>query len=356
LGVSESPVDNTSTIDWVRTNLFHGHMTEINFWSKALTLSEMINVTQNCLNSSQLSPDLFDWFQVSFVNKAYAYMTVENFTKSSSFCQISHDTVPVLFHRPETFETAKKICQSFSGSMFEPKDSDHLNEVKEYIDMGNTLVAKCKKSFWIGVTKIGFDNVQNQNGQLVDYKPWGAGEPNGREFQKCIRTIQVGKSKYFWLFPELFLKYFLGNKWVYWDYNCDMGSCFVCQVPSRFHFTLRGPLSGSEVNLDSEYTIMTTGWSYQGFNQTQIIWIENEHRWYLYNIFSGAKGYRFGFIDSSHPLGLRQWNISQRIIFLKLTQVRGITTLINVSNFFVSAQLQLGSISQCKKVHNSNQV
>jgi hypothetical protein len=194
LGASEERIDATN--DWIHKSLFHGHMTEINFWSKALTLSEIIDVTQNCLNSSQISPDLFDWFAAvnSFVNKPYAYMTVE---RSSNLCQIPLDTVPVLFTELDTFENAKKICQAFSGSMFVPKNVKHLNEVIEQVNHGNTLVARCRESFWIGLTKTGFDNVQNQNGQLVDFKPWGVGDPNGREFQKCIKTVQVGMSPYF---------------------------------------------------------------------------------------------------------------------------------------------------------------
>ena len=139
----------------------------------------------------------------------------------------------------------------------DPIETDHV--------LGNSSVCYWRdmKYFWIPVIQEGkrsevgqyswVDDRSNTNSSETLNPEWQTGQPNGLDFQQCVHKSEK-------------------EKW--YDVECEMKSCSVCNVPVAQTYRLRG-----QHPFDQEYILSfdmqqkhTSQVVFEGYGPNRIVW------------------------------------------------------------------------------------
>ena len=102
----------------------------------------------------------------------------------------------------------------------------------EVVLEGNKSCVERRCEWWCGITDAMEEDIwrdANHNTKIdLSYQPWGANEPNGRQYENCIETR-------FKAFPNRTARYIIWN-----DTPCENERTFFCEFRNVPVFHLRG--------------------------------------------------------------------------------------------------------------------
>ena len=110
-----------------------GKITEVNLWSHALELEQLISLSTTCEAKNIPIPDLFSWKSISTDatnSTCFNYGMIE---KDAEFCERSYPKRITVIEYLTNFETSNYMCQSFGGSLFLPKSNNDTEELGSLI-------------------------------------------------------------------------------------------------------------------------------------------------------------------------------------------------------------------------------
>ncbi len=300
------------------TNLFHGTMSAVNIWSKALTPDEMIRLQNGYCSKSTIDnlsysrPDIFDWSSVNGWNLASTQVEV---TGSQNMCNLDRKSGSRLYPVKKYFDDAPLICSSLGGHLAVPEDQEHLESLlhpwhKQDPDGSNTALDNvCSNIAWIGIhKKDGNDShYVDINGNTSKFLPFLKGQPNGREVQTCL-ALTASNGGIF-----------------YYDDQCQTSLCTLCEVELEdLRFILRGQLP---FNIDREFSNNVPAdhgmYGFAGFRQSIIEWDEILKTYQIKLLFTSSTEDRIAgtLVEADgHPVGLKTWKmVGNETRELKLT-------------------------------------
>ena len=122
-------LDLGSTNDyWVYTDgtNMKGFLSELNIWSKSLTVSQMVKVTRNCGKVDPI-PDRLNWSELtsSMIRGSKYNENIENICPQSNTLSTIYKIMPYLHNRDD----AMHVCKILNGELAFPKS---LNELQTW--------------------------------------------------------------------------------------------------------------------------------------------------------------------------------------------------------------------------------
>ena len=196
-------------------------MTNINFWSQALSDQEMKRLTKQC-NVSEYPKEQVVFSLDQVLDQLQSSTMIEKISQEK-LCSISQ--IHYFTNINATFDQASKICQTLGGKMYLPMSEGQLNELPiEY--------AKAFIGTWVPIKYINGDWTNINTKEKVSSIPWSPGEPTNGMNEPCV---------------------------VLWKRTMFDAPClptqrhFSCHFASVRKFTLRG--LDKDVDIDREYFI-----------------------------------------------------------------------------------------------------
>ena len=297
--------------DMFKENKFHGQITGVAFWSNALSLSEIVDLTdgQSCAKniSTYGVPDLFNWESLRHMNisnTASSYFLLVDV--ANEICNQVGLDVPMLYPVKGNYDESRTFCQSLGGSLTVPESDKNIEDIDR---IEPKYVLYCNSKAWLGIRKdnrsIGsYIDDKNNNVTFLDY--FDDGQPNGKEFEQCISYRDL---------------------W-YHDERCKLKTCSICDVNlDKAKFVLRGNLIlSNDLIIDRDYSPEKSRYfvldRFVGSTGSMIHLSSGE--WFISVQFIGPKGNKVAnLLDrSGQPLGLGHWKLPDKVVQLKLTQCR----------------------------------
>ena len=196
-------------------NRFAGQVTNLNFWNRPLSLSEMEEYYSSVNNSSfaeKLIPELVMWSEVNIIEIGNG---TSNYSIENEFLQKCQD-LPVLFVEQLPYDKSFKTCESFNGALLEEGNANECFLKKEKTNLKDG----CSNKFWI------FSN------------------------KSIIISNETGKDEK----NKLLCLLFDANKRK--EANCNEKNCFVCKIPqSKMKFEMKS-LSTEKSRIENSYFLV----------------------------------------------------------------------------------------------------
>ena len=175
-------------------NLFHGEITELYIWNKALSLDFMKAVTGNCTFAKSKSNQgdqglILDFDSVDWHRYGNANIQVINIPVSQ-VCKMQTGSSFRFLPIKAKFQESQLICQSLGGNLWYPTSSTHLEtEIATVKNLPEDPLDKiCGNRFWLGlhkVSKVNHTVVTVTDNGTAPYFNWQLGQPNGRGKEGC---------------------------------------------------------------------------------------------------------------------------------------------------------------------------
>ena len=103
---------------------FSGALSELNIWSSALSIDEMIEITLNCMDDSFVPlPDILKWSDV----KSYMVTGDSREEALTDLCYYSLDPVETVLSVPLNQNQAILACQSLKATLYAPHHLEKVN-------------------------------------------------------------------------------------------------------------------------------------------------------------------------------------------------------------------------------------
>ena len=106
-----------------------GKITEVNLWSHALDLEQLISLSTTCEAKNISIPDLFSWKSISTDASNTTCLNYGMIEKDAEFCERSYPKRITVIEYQTNFETSNYMCQSFGGSLFLPKSNNDTEQL-----------------------------------------------------------------------------------------------------------------------------------------------------------------------------------------------------------------------------------
>ena len=264
-------------------NRFEGMMANANLWKITLQDDDLISITANNKTLNRSTAKYDDLLSIAITKNSSC---IENYLLDENdelFNEFQPDNI-LLMEVKNDFESSKYLCQGYGGNMTLPKNPEDLKTLAYFIKQSEV----CHEPF-LGLKKSSDEEIQDLEGNNVSNLKWHLNQPNGGEIQKCIST---------W---GSYLD----------DVECDKKHCFICNIPEKSVFILRGPIPPNTerkyfVTMNNNYTEI------RGLKETECFW--NEEKWNF-----GKTLKLDNVTNNMPPVGLKDWNNGQK---LKLTQCK----------------------------------
>ena len=317
---------------------FRGLLSELNIWSKSLSISQMVKITRNC-GKEDPTPDLLKWSDLpSSMIRGYKYNEkIENTCPYTEATSLTYKIMPYLHDQ----DNAIHVCKILNGKLAFPHS---LNELLTWngkllrmkcININNKFSLIIIKSFVVRVSENACVNFvapmrrssngswinQNNNG-IVDMENfWNSRSPYGEDLNKCTG------------FKTKHCKYYVTH--------CKTKACFICAWKDTPAFTLRGLCTDTQV--DEQFVLLpekTFGGNvlFFGIGNNNILFNQETSSWLIVKnsvdeIFSGISTDALDVVGSfkpdssgAHqlPVGTNFWNLTEncnKVLQLKLTKV-----------------------------------
>ena len=257
-----------------------GMIANANFWDIALQDDDLISITTE--KNTDIASAKYDLLSGNAPKNSSCidYLALD---ENDELFQEMHSE-NILIEYKVDFDSSRYLCQGYGGNMTLPKNPEDLKTLGYFIKQSEV----CHEPF-LGLKKSSDEEIQDLEGNNVSNLKWHLNQPNGGEIQKCIST---------W---GSYLD----------DVECDKKHCFICNIPEKSVFFLRGPIpSNTErkyfVTMNNNYTEI------RGLKETECFW--NEEKWNF-----GKTLKLDNVTNNMPPVGLKDWNNGQK---LKLTQCK----------------------------------
>ncbi|XP_076061383.1 uncharacterized protein LOC143037151 [Oratosquilla oratoria] len=272
--VGQSIVTKTS-------NGLSGKLTQVNIWSRILTLKEM-NSIKDC--NVNLQGDVLSWKDIE-LNLTNAEETQ---IELASLCHNSLKEKSFFQFTPLTFAESTYLCEGLGGylplPMTQKSIEDHLGYIKDYEDV-------CFGSkFWGSASDDSKEGkwIVHTTGQTEDNLPWAKHEPNGISFENCILIDDVG----------------------YHDFGCKRDLCSLCTFDLTPSWEMLGSCEWNEENqYFSSFQMEFGNFYFEGYSDYEIKLVNDTWTWLLAKAKTVvARLVRFP--DAyNYPMGRKTWAI-----------------------------------------------
>ena len=279
------------------TQLFHGELSEVNFWDTVLREEEILALAQ-CSKLSKGS--LLSWEKSSLKNHG---ARIYDLLDSKSFCE--EDERFIVFPKRQPLSITRKLCASHGGQLIAPHSSEENDEMMSLLNKHRdvcmeeipTNIANTGKGAWLGLQK------ENSIWYYTDGKGI-----------KTHPTYTNWSNQ-----PDVLIETdcTFANKNGTWDFtgpeSCmDLELCMICHVMGNPVFTANGFCQHNI--FDFNYYLVTDDQNqieyYEGYRASNII--KKGNSW----IFVPKRGnntnarieHKFG-MELTFPVGRLQWNM-----------------------------------------------
>ena len=225
---------------------FVGLITDVHLWSKSLNIDNLISITKTNIISNILIPDLFTWPMLN----AQSNTTCNEFLvkdENDELLQKKPSQKIMLIEDLKDFDASNYLCQAYGGKLFIPKSHEDLSKISLLLEQST---GNCNDAF-LGLKKSS-EFITDLDGNVISFAHWGKNQPNGKEYQQCIRIRQ---------------------DMLYDDVNCSNEICSFCQIHTKNTFKLRGPIpKGAEGQYSVGLGLTTRDTNIRGIQETDCIW------------------------------------------------------------------------------------
>ena len=148
-----------SNIELASNNQFQAFITDFNAWSRALSLDEALSYSSGSGHKSR--PDIFDWTNLKEVilnEKCTEWRSFD--AEMVSLNNAIFNNPEVIYLHPLNFDEASKMCETFNGVIFDPKNSSYFNRVDNFTH--ENIFSDCNYQFWVPSEKVGKAELPDQ--------------------------------------------------------------------------------------------------------------------------------------------------------------------------------------------------
>ena len=262
---------------------FVGLITDVHLWSRSLSIDDLIFISKSNTISSMKFPDLFTWstLRIQSNTTCVEYLVKD---RNDELLQKKPPQKIMLIEDLKSFDASNYLCQAYGGKLFVPKNQEDVTKISLLIEQSN---GNCT-NVYLGLKKSN-DLVTDLDGNNTSFIHWGKNQPNGKEYQQCIR---IRKDSF------------------YDDVSCYNEICSFCQIPTKNTFKLRGQIpKGAEGKYSVELGLTTKDTKIRGIQETDCFW---NGTWVF-----GQHLKLQNPISNMPPVGMHKWNSKQ---LLKFTQ------------------------------------
>ena len=225
---------------------FVGMITDVHLWSTSLDIADIIYITETDTISGTIFPDLFTWptIKIQSNTTCIEYLVKD---KNDELLQQKPPLKIMLIEDQKDFDTSNYLCQAYGGKLFVPKCHNDLKMISVLIEQSK---GNCTHAY-LGLKKSN-DLVTDLDSNVISFVNWGKNQPNGKEYQQCIRIRE-----------DTF----------YDDASCSTEMCSICNIPTKNTFKLRGLIPK---NAEEEYSVglgrTTKDTNIRGMQVTDCFW------------------------------------------------------------------------------------
>ena len=315
---------------------FRGLLSELNIWSKSLSVIQVAKITRNCGKVDPL-PDLLNWSELpsSMIIGSKYDENIENICSNTNTTSLIYKTMPDRHHQ----DNAIHVCKILNGELVSPNS---LNEFQtwngklsrmKYRNVNNNfpplsvvLVSENACTYFAApIRRSSNGSWINQNDdKIVDMAHlWNSHSPYGEDLNKCTG--------------------FFAKDCKYYVTHCKSKACFICAWKDTPVFNLRGLCPTTKI--DEQYVLLPEkifggNVFFFGIRKNNILFIQETSSWLI--VKNGVKEiFKPGGIstdslnvvgtfkpDQSNvhhlPVGTHFWNLTEncnKVLQLKLTRV-----------------------------------
>ena len=331
-------LDLGSTIEyWIYSDgiNFRGLLSELNIWSKSLSVIQVAKITINCGKVDPI-PDLLDWSELpsSMITGSKYNESIENICSQRNTTSRIYKVMPDLHYQ----DNAIHICKILNGELVSPNSLNELqtwngklsrmkcrNVNSNFPPLFVVLVSENACTYFAAPIKRSSNGswINQNDNKIVDMDHlWNSHSPYGEDLNKCTGFEKDSK---------------------YYVTHCKSKTCSICAWTDHPVFNLRGLCPNTQV--DEQYVLLpekTFGGNvlFFGFKYNNILFNQETSSWQI--VKNGIKEiFKPGGIstdsidvvgtfkpDESNfhhfPVGTHFWNLTEdcnKVLQLKLTKV-----------------------------------
>ena len=225
---------------------FVGLITDVHLWGRSLNIDNLISITKTNTISNVTFPDLFTWsrFKTQSNTTCVEYLLKD---KNDELLQKKPSQKIMLIEDLKDLDTSNYLCQAYGGKLFVPKNHEDLSKISLLFEQSTD---NCTDAY-LGLKKSN-DLITDLDRNIISFAHWGKNQPNGKEYQQCIRIRQ-----------DTF----------YDDVSCSKEICSICQIPTTNTFKLRGQIpKGVEGEYSVGLGLTTKDTKIRGIQETDCFW------------------------------------------------------------------------------------
>ena len=264
---------------------FVGLITDVHLWSQSLTIEDIVSITETNTISNTSFPDLFTWptFEIKSNTTCIEYLVKDD---NDELLQNKPPQKIMLVEDLKNFDSSNYLCQAYGGKLFVPESYADLSKISLLFEQSS---GNCNSAY-LGLKKsINLVNVTDLDSNIISFVNWGKNQPNGKEYQQCIR---IKKDTF------------------YDDVTCFYENCFLCKIPTKNIYKLRGQIpKGIEEKYSVGFGLTSKDTKIRGIQEIDCFW---NGTWIFGQDFKLPQP-----SSNMPPVGVHKWNDEH---VLKFTQ------------------------------------
>ena len=314
-------------------SITRGTLTDLNVWSKMLTIEEMKRFTKTCEDMAS-KPDLISWNNLNVLKIGLNAKQI-NLSANDVCSYNDEEKTSVIFIWPhqQIYSKSKLTCELLGGAFPLPQNDTQLQTL-EYSFLNNSrfdsndndiVKYHCNNDFWMPIIQMPAPDTEfgkytwvedlGPSPKQAKYLPWQRLQPNGQDLQQCVFINLISKKFY--------------------DISCNEPRCSLCEFEGPVDFTLHGLHKNSVI--DRHYIFVPQNQKYNmltliGHKTTRINYNNTTIQWKIRD--TSFKDPILGYYNLTKPgvvVGRFSWwlardwdpnNNTMEIRDLKLSKVR----------------------------------
>ncbi len=151
----KNPLDLT-----IRLSSFSGQITDLNVWSRSLSLKDLDQYSVMCSNNltESMKPDKVMWSRLNITEKNNLKSTVISRTSLCQQVAITNTTDTVIIRSSTPYfdyKTASSFCKELNGNMPYPENK---TELQQMLSINQDSKLKCFNRVWMAITKSRYNS------------------------------------------------------------------------------------------------------------------------------------------------------------------------------------------------------
>ena len=276
----EVEADNILLMNEFDENPMHGMVTDLNIWSRVLSLQEISDWAQ-CRHDQPADVLRWEEAELNITDLLYLDMDLD------SIClgRAGEEQTFFSYDLNKTFEETVKFCETVGGHMAVAGDNESLTAMNEVY---NSTCTGGAGYFYGGFTDQEEEGrwVNVVTGSLLAWDNWDEGYPYNYTNYDCVE-IEMDYLKFS-------------------DFDCSVTYCPICQITEKKTFQLRGVCLESPVD---KYFVMVNTTLFLGYIQSSLIFSNVSERWEIVKTHNQTSvlAYMESEPENNFPLGLHSW-------------------------------------------------